>query len=82
MPFDLGQRPADAIAQHVLDRDFVASAPNQRWVADFTYLWTDGLVAPIGVEFSVVKPNHSWLFILVRRKMASEIEQLPDRRAS
>jgi len=41
VPFDLGQRPADAIAQNVLDRDFVASAPNQRWVADFTYLWTD-----------------------------------------
>ncbi len=41
VPFDLGQRPVDAIAQNVLDRDFVASAPNQRWVADFTYLWTD-----------------------------------------
>lgn len=41
LPFDLGQRPADAIADNVLDRDFVASAPNQRWVADFTYLWTD-----------------------------------------
>jgi putative transposase len=41
VPFDLGQRPADTIAQNVLDRDFVASAPNQRWVADFTYLWTD-----------------------------------------
>ena len=28
------------IAQNVLQRDFDASAPNQKWVADFTYLWT------------------------------------------
>ena len=41
LPSDSGQRPADAIAQNVLDRNFVASAPNRRWVADFTYLWTD-----------------------------------------
>jgi putative transposase len=24
----------------VLDRQFKASAPNQKWVADFTYIWT------------------------------------------
>jgi len=24
----------------VLDRQFVADAPNQKWVADFTYIWT------------------------------------------
>jgi putative transposase len=41
LPSDQGQRQADAIAQNVLDRAFVATAPNQRWVADFTYLWTD-----------------------------------------
>jgi putative transposase len=41
LPFDQGQRQADAIAQNVMDREFVATAPNQRWVADFTYLWTD-----------------------------------------
>lgn len=41
LPVDQGQRQADTIAQNVLDREFVASGPNQRWVADFTYLWTD-----------------------------------------
>jgi putative transposase len=41
VPGDTGQRPADALAANVLDREFVAAAPNQRWVADFTYLWTD-----------------------------------------
>ena len=41
LPTDLGQRQADAVAQNVLDRAFVATAPNQRWVADFTYLWID-----------------------------------------
>ena len=41
------QRPHDALtdvvhtlAPNVLDRQFTATAPNQKWVADFTYLWT------------------------------------------
>jgi putative transposase len=33
-------RPECAIAGNVLDRDFEASAPNQKWVADFTYIDT------------------------------------------
>ena len=41
LPFDSGQRPEHAIAPNVLDRQFEAAAPNQRWVADFTYIWTD-----------------------------------------
>ena len=28
------------IASNVLDRQFSADAPNQKWVADFTYIWT------------------------------------------
>lgn len=39
-PTDTGLRPAHAIANNVLDRDFSAAAPNQKWVADFTYVWT------------------------------------------
>ena len=39
-PIDTGQRTAAAIAPNVLDRQFQASSPNQKWVADFTYLWT------------------------------------------
>ena len=27
-------------ADNVLDRQFEAKAPNQKWIADFTYLWT------------------------------------------
>jgi putative transposase len=41
LPFDLGVRVEHAIAPNVLDRQFEATAPNQRWVADFTYIWTD-----------------------------------------
>lgn len=37
-PQDRGQR--SAIAANVLDRQFQADAPNQKWVADFTYIWT------------------------------------------
>jgi putative transposase len=40
LPADTGERSKAAIAANVLDRQFKASAPNQRWVADFTYIWT------------------------------------------
>jgi len=39
-PIDAGVRAAHMIAPNVLDRQFTASAPNQKWVADFTYVWT------------------------------------------
>ena len=29
-----------AVAPNVLDRSFEAPAPNRKWIADFTYLWT------------------------------------------
>ncbi len=38
LPQDRGQR--NAIAENVLDRQFQADAPNQKWVADFTYICT------------------------------------------
>ncbi len=39
-PTDGASRGEHAIAPNVLDRQFEASAPNQKWVADFTYVWT------------------------------------------
>ena len=39
-PTDEGARPECAIASNVLERDFEAAGPNQRWVADFTYIDT------------------------------------------
>ena len=39
-PPDLGERPATAVAPNVLDRAFEAPAPNRKWIADFTYVWT------------------------------------------
>jgi putative transposase len=39
LPPDIGERKGDAAA-NVLDRQFTAPAPNQKWVADFTYIWT------------------------------------------
>ncbi len=38
LPKDVGQR--SVIAPNVLDRQFRAEKPNQKWVADFTYIWT------------------------------------------
>ena len=31
---------ASAVAPNVLDRSFEAPAPNRKWIADFTYVWT------------------------------------------
>ena len=38
LPKDGGLR--SIIAGNLLDRQFTAEAPNQKWIADFTYLWT------------------------------------------
>jgi putative transposase len=40
LPPDLGERQATAVAANVLDRSFEAPAPNRKWIADFTYVWT------------------------------------------
>jgi putative transposase len=39
-PSDLGERPDAAVAANVLNRSFEAPAPNRKWIADFTYIWT------------------------------------------
>jgi putative transposase len=38
LPKDTGERAA--VSDNLLDRTFEAAAPNQKWVADFTYIWT------------------------------------------
>lgn len=40
LPADAGERAVSAISPNVLDRRFDAPAPNRKWVADFTYIWT------------------------------------------
>ena len=40
LPSDCAERSPCAIAANLLDRAFEASAPNRKWVADFTYIWT------------------------------------------
>ena len=40
LPKDDGERSASAIAPNMLDRQFTATRPNQKWIADFTYVWT------------------------------------------
>ena len=40
VPKDTGLRPEHRLAPNVLNRGFQALAPNRRWVADFTYIWT------------------------------------------
>jgi transposase InsO family protein len=38
LPKDVVERAA--LSDNILDRAFEASAPNQKWIADFTYIWT------------------------------------------
>jgi len=39
-PNDNGVRPEHSIAPNLLQREFEADAPNKKWLADFTYIWT------------------------------------------
>ena len=40
LPPDTGERSLSVIPANTLDRQFEAPAPNRKWVADFTYIWT------------------------------------------
>ena len=40
LPTDLGGRSAAGLSANLLDRRFATPAPNRKWVADFTYIWT------------------------------------------
>jgi putative transposase len=40
LPKDEGDRLAAALSPNLLDRQFEAERPNQKWIADFTYVWT------------------------------------------
>ena len=40
LPPDVGERQTAAVAPNVLNRSFDAVAPNRKWIADFTYVWT------------------------------------------
>lgn len=40
LPADNVHRLENHIAPNHLQRDFQAAAPNQKWTADFTYIWT------------------------------------------
>ena len=40
LPKDEGDRLSAALSPNLLDRQFVAERPDQKWVADFTYVWT------------------------------------------
>jgi putative transposase len=39
-PTDTGTRPEQCVAPNLLQREFDAAAPYQKWVADFTYIRT------------------------------------------
>jgi len=40
LPKDTGDRPLSLMPANILDRQFEAAQANQKWIADFTYIWT------------------------------------------
>jgi putative transposase len=40
VPKDEGDRQIATVPSNILDRQFAAELPNQKWIADFTYIWT------------------------------------------
>jgi transposase InsO family protein len=40
LPKDEGDRQIATVPSNILDRQFAAERPNQKWIADFTYIWT------------------------------------------
>ena len=40
LPKDEGDRQLAIVPSNILDRQFAAERPNQKWIADFTYIWT------------------------------------------
>jgi len=40
LPKDEGERQIATVPSNILDRQFEAERPNQKWIADFTYSWT------------------------------------------
>jgi putative transposase len=40
LPKDTGDRQLAAVPANLLNRQFAAERPNQKWIADFTYIWT------------------------------------------
>jgi putative transposase len=40
LPNDEGDRQMPGVPSNILDRQFKAERPNQKWIADFTYIWT------------------------------------------
>lgn len=55
LPGDTGSRPENSIAPNLLQRSFEAKAPNKKWHADFTYIWT----------------HEGWLYVAVVRDLYS-----------
>ena len=41
LPKDEGDRRNAIVPSNILDRQIEAERPNQKWIADFTYIWTD-----------------------------------------
>ena len=64
------------VAPNLLQQDFTATAPNQKYVSDITYLWTDeGWLYPDGIKLREVKVGNKVLVstLLSTRRMPKAV---------
>ena len=58
LPKDEGDRQVANVPANLLDRQFEAERPNQKWIADFTYIWTaEGWLYVAAVHRPVLAPG-------------------------
>jgi putative transposase len=70
LPSDTGELIISAVAPNALDRHFEASAPNKKWVADFTYIWTaEGWLYVAGVIDLYSRRVVGWSMSALRRPL-------------
>jgi len=56
LPKDEGDRQMPGVASNIPDRQFEAERPNQKWIADSTYIWTAEGWLYVSVVIDVFSP--------------------------
>ena len=76
IPSDPVERNTAALAPNVLDRSFEAAAPNRKWIADFTYVWTAEGWLYVAAFHLVHEPRSSIAIRRVTRKQNGAEEKI------
>jgi transposase InsO family protein len=79
---DLGERQVAAVAPNVLDRTFEVPAPNRKWIADFTYVWTIAAANTPAKQFQKLMAGHGVICSMSRSgNVGTTLRWTPNMRA-